>query len=290
MNLFEKFFLNKASFTESNLPVITLLYEKLPILNKDQLKTVLASIEPSQQTQPTVEIEKDFNDGGVLLAEVSFGEHRIEVIGIQAPVPKDVVERCVLPSHWAADIKELIQSHRGNVVLCYAGSDLDPVEQYLALYKVAAGLYNDNLVGVLNEAAWSCHPAPIIPKLVSDELIQVCRDSPPLIFWTGFFITETEEGFWFFTKGYHLFGLRELVFFSEQPEDVPSVMQLFNELFYYLFFEKASVQVGDILRLNENDFFEFSEPSQENPLPHSVQGYFWIRPVNSNDIHFDEFQ
>ena len=290
MKLFDKFFLQKASFTESDLPVITLLYDRLPIVDEVRLKKVLSEIEPSPQLKPQVSIEKDFNDGGVLLAEASFGNHLVEIIGIQAPVPKDVIERCILPSHWAADIKELMQSHRGNVVLCYAGSDPDPVEQYLALYKVAAGLRDDNVVGVLNEAAWSCHPAPIIEKLISPDLIQVCRDSPPLIFWTGFLIIETDEGFWFFTKGYHLFGLRELVMFSEQPEGVQKVIEIFNELFYYFFFEKPEVQTGDVLGLNENQFFEFHEPAEGNPLPESATGYFLIQSVDPEAIDLEEFE
>lgn len=262
MKLFKKFFLEKPSFTASQTPVIALLFNRRPNINLQEAIGTISSFEPTRN-RPKVIIEKDWSNDMMLLAEVNFDEHVVEIAGLQSPLPTSVMEQTIYCAPWTADLKELLQSHLMNVILCYNGSHEDPIEQYIALYKVAALFASDELIGVVNEPAWTCHPATGIYQILESKMLSISRQSPPLIFWSGFvrgqLMTENREEFWAMSKGFHLFGVPDLLYQYDGSTDLWQISELFQELFHYFYFENADIQNGDAIQVGDNQYYLFTD-------------------------------
>ena len=59
---------------------------------------------------------------------------------VEAPIPKDVQERCVSLSSFTQEQKDAVYRHRFHVTCFYGGSNPDVLEQHLAIFKVAKAL------------------------------------------------------------------------------------------------------------------------------------------------------
>ncbi len=285
MNLLSKFFNPNGN----NLPSITLVYVNLPQIEVNSIKSQILAIEPIADNIE-VKIEKDFNDGEVLLADVVFEDHKISLIGIQSKVPKSVIDQSVIPSLWNADFKELIQSHNANIILKYEGESKDTIEQYLALYKVAKALFTTEMLGVINENAWTCHPVRFVKEIFTPGSINLCRTSPPLIYWTGFVQVAIEDGTWLLSKGNYFFNVPEFAYYAIN-EELIDIHQLFHEVFEYVYFQGKDLQTGDIIGLGESEYFEILDFMEEvkdladkYPLFAANNDLFILNPIDKEEL------
>jgi hypothetical protein len=229
-------------------PAIHLIYAppKLQIPADAELLESLALSEDAL-TPESVEIERTFDSPDRFLAEVRFGEHRIQVAGLPTPLPQGVVDRTIHVSPWQPQIRAAMRQHRSHLSLVYAGDHPDPVEQMIALYRTAFAFENENLLGVVNEQAWTAHPPA---DFLSPDRISSYRSEIPFILWVGYvkFYLDPAQ-YWLVTKGHQIFDVPDLASLVTDPADEEETINRFIDIFFYLFENDVDVLAGDTLEL-----------------------------------------
>jgi hypothetical protein len=291
MQLFRKFFLNKPALVESEVPVLELTFAQLPTLP-------LAQIVPREKLERwypghyNLAVEQDRPAGDMYLATVSFGEHAADIAGIANPLPPIVLERCLLPSHWDASFHRQARGMGAHVIISYSGASKDPIEQYMALYAVAAQWVPHGAFALFNEPAWTCHPAHFAQALTQPDMQQVCRESPPLIFWTGFLKLDASQSIsgdqstalWFLSRGNHLFGVPDFALQSNYVQDAAIAQELFSEIFQYFYFDNRDIQPGDFLQVEQRGIFEFMDGAELRDIFGGMGSILIVRPSNRQEI------
>lgn len=279
MQLFRKFFLNQPALVQSVVPVLNLLYRQLPRF------AILPHLRQAGWADGSyvLDIEKDWTTDELLLAKLSFGEHAVELAGLPTPLPRISLERTVMHAHWANELKAQAIGHQANLILSYAGASRDAIAQYQALYHVAQ-LFAAGCVGVVNEPAWNYHPAQLIVKLNEPELIAVARESPPLIFWTGFMKLDADGALWYLTRGNHLFGVPDFALHHTLHEVAVNVQELFADCFHYYYFENKDLQPGDVVQIEGKGIYEFMDGKDLLELFGGMGDILVVRPTTADEM------
>jgi hypothetical protein len=115
--------------------------------------------------------------GGV----ATFGEHRVAMVALAAPVRPEVLDVTVDVSPMPAEQRQALANHQAAVRVLYIGSATDPMEQLTALYQVAHMLLDLGGLGIINERAALAQPAELAASLMPD----LGDDTPPIQLWTG---------------------------------------------------------------------------------------------------------
>jgi hypothetical protein len=188
------------------------------------------------ENTPHVTIKTELNEGGKLMTDISFNDHVIHVLGSAVKIP-DGTMRIMDIAPVAHEEKQRAKTHDAHVSLLYTGKSSDPIEQYLALYKVAHAFSKYALVGVLNEPAWLFHAPEAIADIVKSENIKASRGVWPVIsYWISFLPLRADHTLWFFTKGNHIFGMRDFAMkiASLEQKDTDKAFDLFVNFFHYV--------------------------------------------------------
>lgn len=227
-----------------------------PIIRQPGLHLVYASADlPISDTRiPDWAAPDSFNldwiqqDTQRCLGRISLSEHILHVAGLAMPLPPDITDQTIMVSPWGAQIKAAMRQHRVHLSLVYGGGHPDPIEQMVALYKIASIFENEDLLGVVNANAWTAHPPA---DYVSVERINHFRQEIPFKLWFGYvrFYTD-EEAFWLVTKGHHVFDVPDLAYFVQPGDETDAVINLFINIFYYLYEEDVAVVAGDTLQIS----------------------------------------
>src|SRR5690349_3980678 len=81
----------------------------------------LRAFDPSL-ARASFELDASTAAQGTPLGLAQWGEHKIGLVGFNAPMPAEVVEKCVQPAHYAQDLKAAARTHRAHGLLYYKGS------------------------------------------------------------------------------------------------------------------------------------------------------------------------
>ena len=196
------------------------------------------------------------------LGEVQFGQHVIQVAGLSNPLPTEVLDRTVHVSPWQPQIKAAMRQHRSHLSLIYAGSHPDPVEKMLALYQLAFALEDENLLGIVNEPAWTAHPPA---DFLSPDKLASYRNQIPFILWVGyvkFYLDPTQ--YWLVTKGHHIFDVPDLAALVTDPAEEEETINRFTNIFYYLYENDVDVVAGDTFELSGSpEQLQFAEMDED---------------------------
>lgn len=269
------------------IPSITLCFKNLPKIQKNQIIQTLQQIEPFNGDIQFY-IEEDAN-GLTFQGNLEFENHKIQFLGNSARLSDAIIESCVHTAHWQEHFKNKILTSQATISLVYAGNSTDPVENYIALYKVAACFYGDDLLGVINEPAWTYHPAEILPKIIFNNMVNLCRNSPPFLFWTGFIKTSLDltspfshtVNNCFFTKGHHVFGIPDLAFYSSNADPM-KIKKIFNDIIEYAWFENKNLEPGDFVGFDNHEVYELVEPDEKIEFLESPTKTLVLRMMNQN--------
>lgn len=268
---------------DPNNPVLTLVFEDLPIIKESTITENIDKIERLKK-RPQVFLEKELNNGEVLLSVVEFDEHRVKLVGFDAPLPEDVIHHTVECSYWKDEDKEKIKKHKSHIICYYDGESDDAVEKYIALYKVAYSFMGQGLIGIINEGAWTCQPAYVLGDLLSKEMLMECREVPPLMLWTSFIKIPVEYGIWMVTKGNHIFGVKDFAYLGDINE-VKEINEIFNNIFYYIYENSAVVEAGHTLQIEEEVYLKFKNIYKEKEYLEGPIGTLVIEKIKANEIN-----
>ena len=234
--------------------------QPLPALYKPALHLIYASAElptPSKSTlaarippingQDAVIIEWAQQDSQRCLGKVRLGEHILLIDGMTSPLPQEVTDQTILVSPWGAQTKAAMRQNRAHLSLVYEGGHPNPIERMVVLYGLASAFENEDLLGIVNINAWTAHPPA---DFLSPHRISHYRQEIPFNLWFGYvrFYTD-DQSYWLVTKGHHIFDVPDLACFVKPDQDEEAVINLFINVFYYLYEEDVVAVPGDTLEM-----------------------------------------
>jgi hypothetical protein len=156
----------------------TVLYPRLPALDSRTLTESLTGLVGPCE----VEWGRLPTPGAPLVAGTAhFGEHRVVMIALDAPVSREVLERTVVVSPMPEELRAEMLFHRAAIRLLYVGGSQVHIEQLTALYLVAGALLDLGGVGVLNERGAIAVPT----ERAVEHLLQLTGGVAPIQLWVG---------------------------------------------------------------------------------------------------------
>lgn len=292
MGILDKFFEKKENELQTNnmeaerqgnKPALMLVFNTLPILETNKIKSIISDIEKLNKAIE-ITLDEELNNRDTLLSVIEFDNHRIKLLGLNAPLPKTVIEHTVDCSYWKPEDKENIKNHSAHIICYYDGNNEDPIERYIALYKVAFSFKSNGLLGIINEDAWTCQPAYILDDIVSKEMIAESRMIPPLMIWTNFIKIPSHNGTWMVTKGNHLFGIKDFAYKGDMSE-AKEISQIFDNIFYYVYENNAFIDVGHTLQIEEEVYLKFDKVYEEKELLNGPIGTLVVKKIKPSEIN-----
>lgn len=260
MNIFKNLFHKKEDPADQPLgalPFLTLLMKGLPSLDAVAEEVLCDDIKKREEENTSfVKIKTELNEGGKLMADISFNDHTVHVLGSVEKIP-DATMRIIDIAAVAHEEKQRAKTHDAQVSLAYTGRSTDPIEQYIALYKVAHAFSKYTVLGVLNEPAWLFHAPEAIQDIVKPEHIKTSRGAWPVIsYWINFLPLHTDHGLWFFTKGNHVFGMQDFAMKvpSLEQKDTDMAFDLFVNFFHYVRRTHTAIASGSTIDWGEGTY------------------------------------
>lgn len=228
------------------------------------------------------ENEAELGRKGTLFALAGWGKHVIRVVGFDAPMPAEVVERCVGPSHYAQDLKQKARAHRSHAILYYAGYDTSPLDQYVALAAVCGVLSRFGAIVILNESAHTSFPAEALAGVRGGEdMMELLRTLPLPILYTGFVKYNVEDvpGVWMRTHGANLLGLPDFAIHAEGHNQGQQYFQMFDNILRYLHDSKAKMVAGHTMQVGEDEYLRVRSPGEAEAFLHDGEGELLIAEI-----------
>jgi hypothetical protein len=234
--------------TDPFTPAIHLVYAppSLELPTDEALAQGLTLSDPNLDPQ-SIQLTRTMDNPDRFLGELSFGDHLIRIAGLPNPLPQDIIDHTVHVSPWQPQIRAAMRQHRSHLSLIYGGADPGPVSQMTALYRAAAALRDENLLGIVNENAWTAHPPA---DFLDPDHLNSYKDQFPFILWVGYvkFYLDRER-YWLVTKGHHIFDVPDLASLVTDSAEEENVINRFTEIFYYIYENDVAVVAGDSLEL-----------------------------------------
>lgn len=228
-----------------------------------------------------IEIKRHLDNSNKFLGELKFGQHALQIAGLSNPLPAEVMLRTVHASPWQPQIRAAMNQHRSHLSLVYAGDHPDPVEKMIALYQTAFALENENLLGIVNEQAWTAHPPA---DFLSPERINTYREELPFILWMGYikFYHDFPQ-YWLVTKGHHIFDVPDLTSLVTDPADEEEIINRLINIFYYLYENDVEVTAGDTLELKGSpEQLQFAEIEEDLTWLIGPSGMLAVTPAEDS--------
>jgi hypothetical protein len=254
----------RAAPSKQELPLnLQLLFPSEFWVGARDLVDVLQDLHP---TLAGVQVECRTHDLGQGLgigqtARVQWGPHTVLLAFIQKPAPAEALQWTVDLSRYDAVLSTQVATHAAHATLAYKGQETDPLEQYLALTTIAAGLTRLGAVLVTNVSAFaSCPAQPLLPR-PGEDLLQVLRRMPLTLLFVGFHKLEFQdlEGVWMRTCGAPLMDMPDLALHARSHEESKTVYEMFNSIFMTMREAKIRFKEGDMVQLEELNW-KFRKP------------------------------
>jgi hypothetical protein len=269
---------SKAKVGLSNL---LLLFKKLPTVDEAEMAKIISELEPieGQVIVRNIVLDKPFPKP-VRWTSVEFAEHKVQLVFSNKPVPKVVMEETIQTSSWEKPEKVLLRQHNVHVVCFYNGSNSDPIEQMICIYKVAFYFAEKGLIGALDETAWNCIPSRFIKIFFEPGMLDGFRKHIPLIFWANVVkFSRANGGIWLCSKGFHRFGIQDFAYLGSM-EEIKEVRQLFSVLFNYLRDSGIIFKAGGVAKIEERLALRFSTPIEYLGPSESALGTLAIQKID----------
>jgi hypothetical protein len=261
------------------------LFNKLPLINETAIARKITAIEPIEgQVTVSNALGEETHGNDIAWVWVTFEDHKIQLLGLDMPVPETTLRRTIYPSGWSKEQTEPMRNHRAHVICNYVGENPDPVEQIIALYKVAACFTDQRLLGVLDETAWNCVTSSFLDVMLEPEMLNQCRDNIPLEFWTNLVkFSRPNGGVWLCTKGNNRFGVKEFACLGS-VEEIQDTRHLFTNLFHYSRDYGIPLNPGETAQLGERFALRFSSPFEFEDYLESPLGTLVVQKIDFADV------
>jgi hypothetical protein len=234
-------------------------------LESDAVTAALRTYHPSM-AEAVCEIDPNLAAEGKTIGLLGWGRHVIRCAGFDLPMPAESVENCVEPAHYPQELKARARAHQAHLLLFYAGYEMSPLEQFVALAAVAGVLASFGALVVLNESACTSFPAAALQAGVADDMMDALRTLPLPILYCGFAKYEVQDtaGVWMRTHGAGKFGLPDFAAHAAGHHEGKRYFELFSTIFHYLLSTGKEMSSGHTMQVGETEFLRLrSATAQE---------------------------
>lgn len=275
---------DQSQMTNPLLPTIHLIYGTPSFSTPDE-EDIIGAIQPvlDSSFDENIQVSWTIQQTEKYLGEIQFGLHRIQVAGLANPLPQEIVDCTIHTSPWQPQIKAAMRQHQSHLSLVYRGSAYDPVEKMIALYQTARAFAGEDLLGIVNENAWTAHPPA---DTLNPDKIRSFRQDIPLNLWVGtvkFYVDQ--DNYWLVTKGHHIFDVPDLAYFIHDDEEETQIIKHFINIFYYLYEQDVFVTAGDTLEIaQQGQFLKFAEVPEGADFLMGPSGTLIIEKSTPDDI------
>jgi hypothetical protein len=151
---------------------LILLFDQLPNIDQAEIASVISAIEPVENPVSVLNLVK-----GESLSQqpgwdfIEFDNHKLQLLGFNLRVPDSTLQNTIYTSGWSQPQQDLMRSHAAHILCFYEGHNPDPIEQMIALYKVAFYFTDKGLLGVLDETAWNCMPSSLVEVMFEPRML-----------------------------------------------------------------------------------------------------------------------
>ena len=280
MSLWDQLFEDRDSAlslaaAEEGQPMIQLCFDELPSLDMESAVRSIRGLESISDGQLLG--RASHTDGGQLFAAFRFGAHQVDMLGLASPIDAPDVAAVIDASDCSDAVKGAAKAHRAHVTLYYHGIGRDPIEQYLALYKVASCFAKGTGRGVVNLQAQIFHSAEAISDLCRPLQLSAARRIVPLHLWCGLRHFETSSGNWYVTSGLHLFKLPELAYYTrDEPKAAARALILAGFNASYL-----TPTPGTTFKTDDRRYFQVRAAAPEEQTLGGPLGASVIQPITA---------
>ncbi len=243
---------------------LQLLYAAAPAYDAAALTAALRAYDPELK-RATVEIEPVTAAAGTPLGRAAWGKHAVDLVGFDVPMPAAAVEHFLLPSHLTADLKAKVRKHRAHLLLYYAGSEPDRLEQYVALAAVAGVFGELGAIVVANEGGRTSFPAAALSRDgPMGPMMDTLRELPLTMLYCGLNKIEIqgERGVWMRTVGADLLGLPDFATRAKGHGQTEKVSEIFNSVLQYLRTSGATMAAGHTMQVGADLFMKLRDPRE----------------------------
>ena len=183
------------------------------------------------------------------MALVRWGEHVVEIIGFDAPMPAQALEPCLQLSHYGAELKQQAREHTRHLLL-WEVTDADPLARHVALAAVGGALAPWSPLVVVNETAQTTMPAAVFQRS-GDAMLEMLSHMPLPMLYCGFAKYEVEgtAGVWMRTWGAHTLGLPNLAHLAAGHHEGQQTHDLFENVMRYLLSSGAELGPGHTMQV-----------------------------------------
>lgn len=223
----------------------------------------------------TADLSPEARKDGNLLGLVGWGSHVVRLVGISAPMPPDVVDSCVGPSHYPQALKARARSHASHLLLYYSGKVPSTLDQYVALAAVGGAMSHFGASVILNEAAHTSFPADALSGTdIEGDTLSLLKTLPLPILYCGFVKYDVQgvEGVWMRTHGAHLFQLPDLALHASGHHEGQQYFDLVTTILSYMLESGARIEAGHTMDVGPT-LLRFRAPTAFEPAlqgPHPV--------------------
>ena len=242
----------------------------------------------SSMANARCEITPELAKDGKMFGLAGWANHVVQLVGFDLPMPAEAVESCVAPSHYPQELKDRARSHRGHVLLFYAGYEPSPHEPYVALAAAAGALARLGAIVILNESAHTSFPAAALAGADGNgDAIELLRTLPLAVLYCGFVKYEVEgtSGVWMRTYGAHLLGLPDFAAYASGHDEGQRYFSIFENIFAYLRDSEAVLAAGHTLQIGEEELLRFRERTADAYLLASTGEFFFFNDTATTEIY-----
>jgi hypothetical protein len=277
MSLFERFFGKRgpddqptdlvAGSKKKDGPTLQVLLTGTSKLDPRTVTAALRAYHPSL-AQARCEVAEDLQQEGKTFGLAGWGEHVLQLVGFDVPMPREPVEQCVAPSHYGQNLKEQARAHKAHLLLWYVGRATDVLEQFVALAAFAGALADLGAIVVLNETAHTSFPAAALSgKNTKGDILELLRTLPLPVLYAGFvkYNVPDDTRVWMRTYGAHVLGLPDFAVCANGHHEGQRYFDMFDSMWRYMLNSGRRLAVGHTMQVGADDFLHCRAPKKKEP-------------------------
>lgn len=259
-----------------------LAFFKSFVINKEKIEKRISSIE-NLEVDIKIINELDGKDG--LYCNIKIGKHKFKLVGIDAPIPQDIMNYTINCAYGNNDELDRMKNHQYHIIAFYEGDSENQNEIFNAYSKLAYGFLEHDLLGLVNGYSWNALIPSLIKGMVEDDEAKDLANYPAMMVWRNFIKMPYKDGVWFVTKGNNLYGIYEYAYFGTF-EDTNEVYEIFESIFNYVYETKTPIISGHTLEIEEEVYLKFREVYElEDSLQGESIGTLVIEKIRRDEIN-----
>lgn len=254
----------KAEIEEENIEKKSkiALYLLFSDVIKFDINKVKERIESITDKDTEIKISDIFQDSETnnICGDIFIGRERIEFIGYDIPLPKEISDLTIKFTHVEREEIENMQNHNYYIAAYYQGKSKDYNVIFNLYAKLAYGFCDYNFVGMANKYSCNVLSPSLITNLFENEELADKMTSPKSSIWRNLIEVPCDDGMvWYVTKGNNIINIHEFAFKGENI-DYKKAHSLFNYLFNYEYLGKQKIKVGTKMEVGQEAVLKFKKP------------------------------